>query len=426
MDISWSIDLLIIFLCIILSALFSASEIAIFSFDKKNINEFSKEHKYLARYLEEVLKNSKKILITILISNTFVAVWASITSVQLAFYASEKFNISKDLAIFLQILILTTLILTIGEITPKIIANKFPIKTLKIVLIPIYWIYILLFPVSYIISYLMNLISKNVTKKKSSSALIESEIKELADLSIEKGTIEADEHELINGIVSFKTVTAREIMTPRVDISAISVDATFEELMDVINESGHSRIPLYERDLDNIKGIIIAKDLLPYLKDEEKAKNIDLIKISREPIFVPSTKHINDLLHEFQERKIHLAIVVDEYGGTAGIISLEDILEEIVGEIRDEHDKEENSIINLSENSYLVLGKLSIEDLNDLLNENFSSENEDYDTVGGFVFNQAGKIPSQGYSFIYNNFRFTVKEIKNNRINKVQIDKVNS
>jgi CBS domain containing-hemolysin-like protein len=359
-----------------------------------------------------------------LLANTIVAVWASIISVQLSLEIADKYGYSKDVTIFVQIVVLTIVLLVIGEISPKIWANKHQITTLKIVLMPIYWISVLFYPIAYLITSLMDVFSKNITERKSNTALQESEIKELAELGVEKGTIEEEEHDLINGIVSFKSVTAREIMTPRVDIAAIPVDATFEELMSVINESGHSRIPLYEKDLDNIKGIIIAKDLLPFIKKKELSQNINLLKIAREAIFVPSSKHINDLLHEFQEKKIHLAIVVDEYGGTAGLISLEDILEEIVGEIRDEHDKEENEITKLSDNSYLLLGKLSIDELNELLNENFSSENDDYDTLGGFVFNHAGTIPEQGYSFVFNNYKFTIKEIVHNRINKVLVEKV--
>lgn len=424
MDLNWLIFLLSILFLIFLSALFSSSEIAIFSFDKKKINDFKKEHPLLGKYLTTVINNSRRILVTILLANTIVAVWASIISVQLSLEIAEKYKYSKDVTIFVQIIVLTIVLLVFGEISPKIWANKHQTIALKIIIIPIYWISILLYPIGYLITSLMDLFSKNFSERKSNTALHESEIKELAELGVEKGTIEEEEHDLINGIVSFKSVTAREIMTPRVDIAAISVDATFEELLNVINESGHSRIPLYEKDLDNIKGIIIAKDLLPFIKKKELSQNINLIKIAREAIFVPSSKHINDLLHEFQEKKIHLAIVVDEYGGTAGLISLEDILEEIVGEIRDEHDKEENEITKLSENNYLLLGKLSIDELNELFNENFSSENDDYDTVGGFVFNHAGTIPEQGYSFVFNNYKFTVKEIIHNRINKVLVEKI--
>jgi len=423
LDLNWLFNLFGILILIFLSAFFSSSEIAIFSFDKKKLNDFKKDHPILAKYLTIVIDNSRRILVTILLANTIVAVWASIISVQLSLEIADKYGYSKDVTIFVQIVVLTIVLLVIGEISPKIWANKHQITTLKMVLMPIYWISVLFYPIAYLITSLMDVFSKNITERKSNTALQESEIKELAELGVEKGTIEEEEHDLINGIVSFKSVTAREIMTPRVDIAAIPVDATFEELMSVINESGHSRIPLYEKDLDNIKGIIIAKDLLPFIKKKELSQNINLLKIAREAIFVPSSKHINDLLHEFQEKKIHLAIVVDEYGGTAGLISLEDILEEIVGEIRDEHDKEENEITKLSDNSYLLLGKLSIDELNELLNENFSSENDDYDTLGGFVFNHAGTIPEQGYSFVFNNYKFTIKEIVHNRINKVLVEK---
>jgi len=424
LDLNWLFNLFGILILIFLSAFFSSSEIAIFSFDKKKLNDFKKDHPILAKYLTIVIDNSRRILVTILLANTIVAVWASIISVQLSLEIADKYGYSKDVTIFVQIVVLTIVLLVIGEISPKIWANKHQITTLKMVLMPIYWISVLFYPIAYLITSLMDVFSKNITERKSNTALQESEIKELAELGVEKGTIEEEEHDLINGIVSFKSVTAREIMTPRVDIAAIPVDATFEELMSVINESGHSRIPLYEKDLDNIKGVIIAKDLLPFIKKKELSQNINLLKIAREAIFVPSSKHINDLLHEFQEKKIHLAIVVDEYGGTAGLISLEDILEEIVGEIRDEHDKEENEITKLSDNSYLLLGKLSIDELNELLNENFSSENDDYDTLGGFVFNHAGTIPEQGYSFVFNNYKFTIKEIVHNRINKVLVEKV--
>jgi CBS domain containing-hemolysin-like protein len=213
-------------------------------------------------------------------------------------------------------------------------------------------------------------------------------------------------------------------MTPRVDITSVSVEENFDDLMNVINESGHSRIPLYENSLDKIIGIIYAKDLLPFLKEPEKRKALTLRSIARDPLFVPETKLINVLLHEFQDKNMHIGIVVDEYGGTAGLISLEDILEEIVGEIRDEYDKEENEITKISDKSYLILGKVSIDELNELLNYDFSSENDDYDTVGGFIFNQAGIIPQQGFQFVFSDYKFTVKEVSNKRIKKVIVENI--
>ncbi len=404
-------------------AFFSSAEVALFLIDKKRIKEFRKENRIIAGYIESMLDNSRRLLVTILLGTTVVSVGASIVGVDLAISIAKSYSFSQEVAIAVQIVILTILILLIGEVTPKLWANKHPEMVAKLVAAPMYWINFIFYPISKVLTDVLRLMTKSLDNSNSRTAIQESEIAELANLSIEKGTIEEGEHELIHGIVSFKTVMTREIMTPRVDIAAISVDESFDDLMNVINESGHSRIPLYEDSLDKVIGIIYAKDMLPYLKTPGLKKNLSLKSIAREVIYVPGTKLINDLLHEFQSKKIHLGIVVDEYGGTAGLISLEDILEEIVGEIRDEHDKEEAEITKLNDYSYMVLGKVSIDEINHTLGENFSSENDDYDTLGGFILNQAGSIPKQGYQFEFSGYTFTVKDVLNNRINKILIEK---
>ncbi len=424
MDFEWLLRFFVLIICLILSAFFSGSEVALFSIDKKKVHEIRKKHGLIGGYINLLIENPRRLLVTILLGNTIVNIAASITSVLIALDIARTYNISKEIALSVQIILLTIIILLIGEITPKLWANKYPAQFATIVSIPLYWISVIFFPVAKILNDLLRISTSKLKANKLKTALHSTEISELADLSLEKGTIEQDEQELIQGIVSFRSVTVREIMTPRVDIVAVSLNASFEELMKTITESGHSRIPLYGKSLDDIQGIIYAKDLLPYLKNPELRKTLSLKKIAREALFVPETKHINDLLHDFQEKKLHLGIVVDEYGGTAGLISLEDILEEIVGDIRDEYDKEESQIIKLSENEYLVSGKISIDELNDLLDYDFSSVNKDYDTVGGFILNQAGIIPSQGFHFTFNNYKFTVKEISNKRIRKVLIEKL--
>lgn len=423
MDYSLYSKILLLIICLLFSAFFSGSEVALFSFDKKKIREFKKEHRIIGGYIHSLLENPKRLLVTILLGNTIVNVAASIISVVIAFRLARGFNISEEIVVIVQITVVTVLILLFGETTPKLWAQKYPTQVARLVALPLYWISVLLYPVSKIVTDLLRFLTAHIIFDKSKSVLQDTEITDLADLSIEKA-IEEGEHELIHGIVSFKTVTAREIMTPRVDITSVSVDESFDELMNIINESGHSRIPLYENSLDKIIGIIYAKDLLPFLKNPETRKSLSLKSIAREAMFVPETKLISKLLHEFQDKNMHLGIVVDEYGGTAGLISLEDILEEIVGEIRDEYDKEENEISKLGEGSYLILGKVSIDELNELLDQDFSSENDDYDTVGGFIFNQAGSIPQQGFHFTHNNYKFTVKEVLNKRINKVLVEQI--
>ncbi len=424
MDYSLFSKFLLLLICLLFSAFFAGSEVALFSFDKKKIREFKKAHRISGLYIQLLLENPKRLLVTILLANTVVNVAASIVSVVIAFQIAKNFNISEEIVLVVQIALVTILILLFCETTPKLWAQKYPALVARFAAIPLYWISIILYPISKILTDLLKFLSSKITFDKSKSVLQGGDITDLADFSIEKGTIEEGEHELIHGIVSFKTVTAREIMTPRVDITSVSVDNTFDELMNIINESGHSRIPLYENSLDKIIGIIYAKDLLPFLKNSESRKTLSLRSIAREALFVPGTKLINQLLHEFQDKNMHLGIVVDEYGGTAGLISLEDILEEIVGEIRDEYDKEEIEISKLSETSYIILGKVSIDELNELLDHDYSSENDDYDTVGGFIFNQAGSIPQQGFHFTHNNYKFTVKEVVNKRINKVLVEKI--
>jgi gliding motility-associated protein GldE len=424
LDIDWLVRVSLLIISLLLSAFFSGSEVALFSLDKKRIRELKKSHRIVGSYIQVLLDNPKRLLVTILLGNTIVNISASIIAVLIAIDAAEYFRISKEIALLIQIVLLTVIILFIGEITPKLWANKFPIQFARMVAVPLYWFSIIFYPVAKIITDILKFITAKIKPDKVRTALKEIEISELADFGAEKGTFEEGESEIIQSIVDFKNVTVREVMTPRVDIVAVAIDTDFDELMKVITESGHSRIPLYENNLDNIIGIIYAKDLLPYLRNSELRKTLSLKKIARDAMFVPETKMINDLLHEFQDKKMHLGIVVDEYGGTAGLISLEDVIEEIVGDIRDEFDREEKQINKLNDNSYLVLGKVSIDELNELLEQDFSSENDDYDTVGGFIFNQAGIIPQQGFHFTYNNYKFTVKEVVNKRINKVHIEKI--
>ncbi len=422
MEIDWIYSLIILALLLILSALFSGSEVAIFSLDKKKLKIIQEEQKITNRYILKLLEFPRRLLVTILVGNTVVNVGASILTVTLALSIAEKFKLPVDIVLIIQIAVLTILILLFSEITPKVWASKNPIGFSKFVGIPLYWVSVLIYPVAKILTDLIKFFVSKLKVDKGKTAILTSELADLADIGIEKGTIEEEEHELIHSLVSFKSVTAREIMTPRVDITSVPIDTDFSDLMRIIQESGHSRIPLFDNNLDNILGIIYAKDLLPYLGKNRSAEKIDLKKIAREALFVPESKLISDLMHEFQEKNLHLGIVVDEYGGTSGLVSLEDIIEEIVGEIRDEYDQEETEITKLTDNSYMVLGKVPIDELNEILESDFSSDDDDYDTVGGFIFNMAGNIPEEGYSIVFNNYKFTVKEIVNKRINKVLVE----
>lgn len=426
MDFDWSIKLAIIFVLLLGSAFFSGSEVALFSLDRKKIESGLDKSGIIYRYLTNLINFPRRLLVTILVGNTLVNVAVSIVAVSLAIDISIHTQVSLDIVLAIQIVIITILILLFGELFPKIIATKNPLQFAKMIAIPLNYCSIVIYPVAELITEIIKLSSSRLSYDKSKSVLTKEELIDLANIGKEKGTIEEDEHSLISSIVSFTGLSVNEVMTPRVDIKAVSVDDDYKKIVSLITSSGHSRIPVYKDNIDEIIGIVFAKDLLPFVKNTDLVNSFSVQSIIKKPLFVPETKLISDLLKEFQEKKIHLAIVVDEYGGTAGLISLEDIIEEVVGDIWDEFDKEENQLIKISDDQYVALGKTKLDTINDSLSVNIVAEDDDYDTLGGYILNKAGSIPKENFAFIEFDLRFTVKEIQNKRIKKVIIEKLNT
>lgn len=423
MEIDWSLKLIILAFLLVLSAFFSGSEVALFSLDKRRIKNQFKHQRIFQRYILSLIEQSRRLLVTILIGNTIVNVAASIVAVMLAIELSYVFKIAEEVAISVQIIILTLFILIFGELFPKVLATKNPVSFTKVVIIPLYWISVIIYPVSEIFTELIKAATSKLKIHKVKSVLTKEEISDLSEIGQQKGTLEEEEQEIIKSIISFRNIIASEIMTPRVDIKAIPVDMNFEQVVEKINETGHSRFPLFNEDLDSIAGILHAKDILPYVKNGNISNDLKLSSIARKAMFVPKTKNIDGLLREFQSQKTHIAIVVDEYGGTAGIITLEDIIEEVVGEIWDEYDKEEDVIEKINENKYMVLGKTPIDDINNTIGSVVIPDDPGYETVGGLAFKNAGFIPKQGYNFTIGEFKFTVKEVHRKRIKKILIEK---
>lgn len=424
MEIEWFVKLILIFILLLVSAFFSGSEVALFSLNQKKLKSNFNQSGIIFRYLTNLINFPRRLLVTILIGNTLVNVAVSILAVSIALDLASYFNLSVELIVTVQILLITILVLLFGELLPKLIASKNPIMFSRIAAIPLNFISTIIFPVSEIITELIRLFSSGLKFDKAKSALTQDEIVDLAKISKEKGAIEEGEHSLINGIFMFSGLTVAEVMTPRVDIVAVPANERFENVVKVITDSGHSRIPVYKKNLDEIIGIIFAKDLLTFLKTESDNNTFQLDQLVKKCLFVPDTKLISELLKEFQEKKIHLAIVVDEYGGTSGLITLEDIIEEVIGDIWDEYDKEENEITKIDEDTFLVLGKTKIVELNEALNIQITSDDEDFDTVAGFVLHKAGSIPKEDFSFESNGYLFVVKEILKKRIKKVLVRKV--
>lgn len=424
MDIDWSLKAGILLVLIVGSAFFSGSEIALFSLDKKKVENNFKPNSVISRYILSLINFPRRLLVTILIGNTVVNVAASIVAVFLAFDAADYFSITLEIALTIQIMILTFLVLIFGELFPKAAATKNPYLFSRIIAVPMYYFNIIIYPVAELITEFIKLSISKFKIDRSKSAISREEISHLTTISHQKGALEEEEHNLISGLVSFGSVTVEEIMTPRVDIIAVSADVHYNNLIKIITQSGHSRIPLYSDDLDEIIGIIYAKDLLPYSRNPELRTHLSLKKISRKALFVPETKLISELLKEFQDKKMHLAIVVDEYGGTSGLVTLEDIIEEVVGEIWDEYDKEEEQISLVDTNKWLALGKIPIDELNLAIGTSIKNEDEDFDTLGGFVLNHAGSIPPENFQFIHEGYKYVVKEIHKKRVKKILIEKL--
>lgn len=323
----------------------------------------------------------------------------------------------------LSLLIFIPSMIFFGDILPKIFAAKHNILFSRFSAIPIYWTSVLLFPVAEFFSELIRILIEKIKFRDKESGISGEDIEHLAEIGHEVGAIKDDEHELISGIVSSKKTIVREIIIPRVDMIALPINSGIEEVIRVINKSLHSRIPVYQDDLDNIRGILFAKDLLPLLKNPEISANFRLDQTIKPAFFVPSTKKIGDLLREFQEKKTHLAIVVDEYGGTMGLVTLEDVIEEIIGEMREQGTDEDSPVKKLNENSLLCDGLVPFDEIKQTLNLQIEEEKIEYDTIGGFVYYNSGEIPKEGFTFSFQGYRFIVKQVINRRIKKILIEK---
>lgn len=424
MEIDWLFQLLLLFVLLTTSAFFSGSEIAFFSIKQKDLDEAFKSSKLIYRYANNLISFPRRLLITILVGNTLANVAASIVSVSIALEIAKNYGLKVNVVLTIQIILITIIVLLFSELLPKIFASKHPKLSIKIASVPLYLISTVLYPVAESITEIIRLTFSKIKFDKAKTAMTEKEISDLAQLGHERGTLEEDEQEIISSFVQFKSVLVSEVMIPRVDIVAVSYDVDYNEIIEIINKSGFSRFPIYEGNLDKIIGIVHAKDLLKYLENSSFIQADTINKITREVMFVPESKKISDMLKEFQQKKMHLAIVVDEFGGTAGLVTLEDIIEEIIGEIWDEHDPEENPVKVLAADKFSVLGKVSISDFNEIIGNQAIPEDENYDTIAGLLINRAGNIPKEGYTFKLNEYKLTVKEVLKKRIKRVEIEKI--
>ena len=411
--------ILFIFLLLIVSALVSGSENAFFSLTPSEIDEYRNSSIPKHQLIIHLLEKPKKLLATVLITNNFVNTSVVIISTYLV---ANLFNFADFpvLGMLMQVVVITSLILFIGEILPKVYATQNAQKIVVLMAAPLHFLSRLFYPLIYILVKSSSLIDKRITKKGHNISI--SELSNVIDIT--SGTLTPkQETRILRGIVNFGDIDVKEIMKSRIDVVAIDSETNFSDLLKIILDTGYSRMPVYTESFDKIDGILYIKDLLAHLN---KDNSFNWMKLIRPSFFVPENKKINDLLKEFQEKKIHLAIVVDEYGGTSGIVTLEDILEEIVGEINDEFDiaAEDVDFTKIDEKNYLFEGKTTLNDFYKILGieeKVFDEIKGESDTIAGLILENQGKIPEKNTIIQLQNFTFRVETVDNRRIKRIKV-----
>jgi gliding motility-associated protein GldE len=405
----------------VISALISGSEVAFFSLDPSSKKSLQDSKSRRAESILQLLALPKELLATILITNNLVNVGIIILSTYItsSLFYLESFPV---FAFIFQVIAVTFLILLFGEVIPKVYATRHALRLAEIMAFPITLLKRILSPISFLLISSTSVIEGKIKQKGHSIS-----VDELSDALELTNDPEIEEEKLLQGIVRFGSTDVKQIMKARVDATAIDIEMKYDDLFELIKECGFSRIPVYQTNLDNVIGILYIKDLLASIDLDQSSKgnkDIDWGELVRNPFFVPENKKIDDLLKEFQEKKIHLAIVVDEYGGTSGIVTLEDIIEEIVGEISDEYDDDELSYSKLDDCNYVFEGKTPLNDLyriigikGDILEE----AKGDSDTLGGLIIELVGRIPKKNERLNFHNLLFFIEASDKRKIKRVKI-----
>ena len=408
------IELLIVAFLLVCSALVSGSEVAFFSLTPAEKESLQEKDNRRTKMVLELLKEPENLLANILISNNFINIGIVILA---SFITSILLDASAApvLGFIIQVVIITFMILMFGEILPKIYADRFSESFASLMSIPLNITGRLFKPLVFLLTKSTTLVNKRMSSRRQNISM--DDLSEALDIAT--GVI-SDEKKMLEGIVKFSNLEASEIMKPRMDVTNVEIKTTMQDLIRIVIRSGYSRIPVYEESTDNIKGILYVKDLLPHIR-KTRFRWQTLI---RPPFFVPETKKINDLLQEFQQTKIHLAIVVDEYGGMKGIVTMEDILEEVVGEITDESDAAEEFYKKLDDHTYLFDGKTLLNDffkVTDLDPDTFEDVRGEAETLAGLILELKGDFPRINDSMNCKYIRFTITDMDKRRIKQIRV-----
>ncbi len=398
------------------SAMVSAAEVALFSLTTKDLKDLLEEDAAKAAIISKLLQRPKKLLATILIANNFSHIGVIII---FSFVGNSLFEgiASPVLKFTVEVLLVTFLILLFGEVLPKVYASRNNIKFSKSIANPILVLDKLLSPISLPMRAVTIFLHEKLGKQKSNISV--DQLSQALGLTSTDDT-SSDEQKILEGIVSFGNTDTKQVMSPRIDVFALEIEETFAEICFKIIDKGYSRIPVYRENIDQIEGILFVKDLIPHIHKKE----FDWSQLMREPFFVPENKKLDDLLKDFQRLKSHLAVVVDEYGGTSGLVSLEDVIEEIVGDISDEFDDENINFSQIDDKNFLFEGKINLKDfyrIVDVDEDTFEGQKGEAETLAGFILEIVGNFPKKGQKIHFSNVYFTVEVVDKKRIKQLKV-----
>lgn len=416
LDTNLIVGFLGIFILLFCSAIVSGAEVALFSLSQKDIDEALQENVSKGRIISNLLDKPKKLLATLLVANNFINIGVVIL---FSFVGRDIFGavISPILKFILEVILVTSLILLFGEILPKVYASRNNLKFAKRVAYPIAFLDKLLSPISLPMRSATIYLHNRLGKQKTSFSV--GQLSQALELTDSDDT-STEEQKILEGIVSFGNTDTKQVMSPRIDIFALEISESFAAICPKIIEKGYSRIPVYRDNIDQIEGVLFVKDLLPYIDK----KDFDWVTLIRQPFFVPENKKLDNLLKDFQSMKSHLAIVVDEYGGTSGLVSLEDVIEEIVGDISDEFDDEHINFSQIDDKNYLFEGKINLKDfyrIIDVDEDLFEIQKGEAETLGGFILEIIGNFPKKNQKIAFENCVFTIEAVDSKRIKQIKV-----
>ncbi|TKD65352.1 gliding motility-associated protein GldE [Flavobacterium sp. ASW18X] len=417
-------QLVVLLLLLICSALISGAEVALFGLSQTELNAIEEAQTSKGNLILKLLEKPKKLLATILIANNAINIGVVLLFSEIGDILFSEMNQTLfgviSVRFILEVVVATFLILMFGEILPKIYANRNKSQFAHFMALPLKGLDFLFTPMSMPMRSATIFLQDKLGKQKANISV--DQLSQALELTSEGDTTK-EEQKILEGIVSFGNTDTKQVMRPRIDIFALNAELKFTEVIEEIKKNGFSRIPVFTENMDNVSGVLYVKDLLPYLD----RKTFNWHTLLREPYFVPENKKLDDLLLEFQEQKKHLAIVVDEYGGTSGIVTLEDIIEEIVGDISDEFDDEDLIYSKLDEHTYVFEGKTNLKDfyrvikIDDESEEQFELNKGESETIAGFVLETSGSFPKKGESVVFNNYKFTIESLDTKRLKQIKV-----